>query len=224
MLQADKTNLDLGRQVEQHLKKLGLNTPTIDNGLSVDKKMKIIEKHVKAILETLGMDLTDDSLAETPKRVAKMYVKEIFSGLLVENFPKATVIENKMTTGKEFVLERNIFAYSSCEHHMLPILGKVTIAYVPKNKVIGLSKMHRLCKHYAKRMQVQERLTFQIQAALQFILETDDVAVYMDAVHTCVSTRGVEDVTSSTVTLAAGGVFNTNDVLRGEFLAEARKP
>jgi GTP cyclohydrolase I len=223
MLQADKTNIELGRQVEDHLKKLGLNTPTIDNGLSVDKKMKIIEKHVKAILETLGMDLTDDSLAETPKRVAKMYVKEIFSGLLVENFPKATVIENKMTTGKEFVLERNISVYSSCEHHLLPILSKVSIAYIPKNNVIGLSKMHRLCKHYAKRPQVQERLTFQIQAALQFILETDDVAVYIDGVHTCVSTRGVEDVTSSTVTLAAGGVFNTNDILRGEFLAEARK-
>lgn len=223
VLEEDKRNSQLGLDIQQHLTKLGIHTPIIPTNDSIKDKIEKIEPLVQQILEVLGLDLTDDSLAETPRRVAKMYVKEIFSGLDPTNFPKCTTVDNKMTSGKEFVLERAINVASTCEHHLLPILGYATVAYIPKDKVLGLSKLNRVVKYFAKRPQVQERLTVQIQEALKFILGTEDVAVYIDAKHTCVSTRGVEDVGSSTVTLAAGGVFDTNDVLRGEFLAEARK-
>lgn len=223
ILTEDKRNSQLGLEVEQHLRSLGLHTPTIEVPHTEDEKIAIIAQHMTAIMETLGYDLTDDSLCDTPKRVAKMYVKEIFSGLSPTNFPKCTTVENKMTTGKEFVLERNINVASTCEHHFLPILGRATVAYVPNAKVLGLSKLNRIVKYFSKRGQVQERLTFQIKEALCYILDTQNVAVYIDAAHTCVSTRGVEDVGSSTVTLAVSGVFDSNDILRGEFLAEARK-
>lgn len=226
ILAKDKRDEGLGQQVEQHLRSLGIHTPTVDNEyskLSTDQKLNVIEEHFAKIMDVLGLDRTDDSLAETPRRVAKMYLKEIFAGLDINNFPKCTTVENKMTTGKEFVLERNINVASTCEHHLLPILGFAAVAYIPKQKVLGLSKLNRVVKYFSKRPQVQERLTVQIKQALCYILDTEDVAVYIDAKHTCVSTRGVEDVGSSTVTLAAGGVFETNDILRGEFLAEARK-
>lgn len=226
ILTEDKRDNKLGLEVQEHLKSLGIHTPTVINEytrLTNDEKISIIEQHFATIMDVLGLDRTDDSLAETPRRVAKMYVKEIFSGLDPTNFPKCTTVDNKMTSGKEFVLERNINVASQCEHHYLPILGSATVAYIPKDKVLGLSKLNRVVKYFSKRPQVQERLTVQIQEALKFILNTQDVVVYIDAKHTCVSTRGVEDVGSSTVTLAAGGVFETNDILRGEFLAEARK-
>lgn len=226
ILASDKRNESLGVEVEKHLRSLNIHTPTIENeytNLSHDEKISIIEKNLEVIMDVLGLDRRDDSLQETPNRVAKMYVKEIFSGLDIKNFPKCTTVENKMTSGKEFVLERKINVSSTCEHHLLPILGYATVAYIPNKKVLGLSKLNRIVKYFSKRPQVQERLTVQIKEALCAILDTKDVAVYIDAKHTCVSTRGVEDIDSSTVTLAAGGVFDTNDVLRGEFLAEARK-
>jgi GTP cyclohydrolase I len=226
ILATDKRDSTLGRAVQEHLKGLNLHTPTVINEysqLTIDERISIIEQHYATIMDVLGLDRTDDSLSETPRRVAKMYVKEIFSGLDIDNFPKCTTVENKMTTGKEFVLERSINVSSTCEHHLLPILGFATVAYIPNKKVLGLSKLNRIVKYFSKRPQVQERLTFQIKEALCAILDTQDVAVYIDAKHTCVSTRGVEDVGSSTVTLAASGIFETSDVLRGEFLAEARK-
>lgn len=222
-IERDKCNQQLGVEVEKRLEELGVHTPTIENNLSDEEKIAKIQSHFVTIMETLGLDLEDDSLAETPSRVAKMFVKEIFSGLDVNNFPKCTTIENKMSKGKEFVLERKINLSSSCEHHFLPIMGYATVAYIPNKKVLGLSKMNRIVRHFMKRPQVQERLTIQIKEALCHILETDDVAVYIDASHTCVSTRGIEDFNSSTVTLSAGGEFQTNDLLRSEFLSEARK-
>lgn len=223
-IEKEKCDTSLGEQVEAHLRALGLHTPTTDKLDRPDsEKIDAIRDHFEKIMDILGLDLNDDSLAETPSRVAKMFVKEIFAGLKVENFPKCTTVENKMATGKEFVLERKINLSSSCEHHFLPIMGYATVAYIPKDKVLGLSKMNRLVRHFMKRPQIQERLTVQIKEALSVILGTPDVAVYIDAKHTCVSTRGIEDFNSSTVTLAAGGAFQTNDLLRSEFLTEARK-
>ncbi len=220
-----KAHAELGHQVQTRLVELGLQTPTIENNLSSEEKIEKIQGLMTQVLETLGLDLTDDSLQDTPRRVAKMYVNEIFQGLDIEAFPKATAVINKMTNGKSFVLERQINVSSTCEHHFLPILGKAAIAYIPEKggKVIGLSKMNRIVKYFSKRPQVQERLNFQIKEAMVEILGTENVAVYIDAKHTCVSTRGVEDTGSSTVTLACGGMFDTNHEIRAEFLAEARK-
>lgn len=221
-----KANSELGQMVEAHLRKLNLHTPTIESNLTAEEKIEKITGLMTNVLETLGLDLTDDSLCDTPRRVAKMYVNEIFYGLDPNAFPKATAVENKMTCGKSFVLERGINVSSTCEHHLLPILGKAAVAYIPEKggKVIGLSKMNRIVEYFSKRPQVQERLTFQIKEAMSAILETEDVAVYIDAKHTCVSTRGVEDTGSSTVTLATGGAFDdAGSPVRAEFLAEARK-
>lgn len=221
-----KANPELGLMVEEHLRKLNLHTPTVKSDLTSQEKVEKITSLMTEVLNTLGLDLTDDSLQDTPRRVAKMYVNEIFYGLDPEAFPKATAVENKMTCGKSFVLERGINVSSTCEHHLLPILGKAAVAYIPEKggKVIGLSKMNRIVEYFSKRPQVQERLTFQIKEAMSAILETDNVAVYIDAKHTCVSTRGVEDTGSSTVTLATGGSFDdAGSPVRSEFLAEARK-
>ena len=221
-----KANPSLGLEVQKHLQSMNLHTPTISTDLTSEEKVEKITGLMTQVLETLGLDLTDDSLMDTPRRVAKMYVNEIFYGLDPEAFPKATAVINKMTNGSSFVLERQINVSSTCEHHLLPILGKAAVAYIPKKggKVIGLSKMNRIVEYFSKRPQVQERLTFQIKEAMCQILETDDVAVYMDAKHTCVSTRGVEDTGSSTVTLATGGAFDEpTSAVRAEFLAEARK-
>lgn len=222
-----KANSELGQMVETHLRNMNLHTPTVESNLTAEEKIEKITGHMTEVLETLGLDLTDDSLCDTPRRVAKMYVNEIFYGLDPNAFPKATTVENKMTCGKSFVLERGINVSSTCEHHLLPILGKAAVAYIPEKggKVIGLSKMNRIVEYFSKRPQVQERLTFQIKEAMSAILETENVAVYIDAKHTCVSTRGVEDTGSSTVTLATGGLFdNAESAIRSEFLAEARKP
>lgn len=221
-----KANPTLGLAVETHLRELNLHTPTVANDLTSEQKVEKITELMTEVMNVLGLDLNDDSLQDTPRRVAKMYVNEIFYGLDPEAFPKATAVENKMTCGKSFVLERGINVSSTCEHHFLPILGKAAVAYIPEKggKVIGLSKMNRIVEYFSKRPQVQERLTFQIKEAMCHILETDNVAVYIDAKHTCVSTRGVEDTGSSTVTLATGGLFQEMDSpVRAEFLAEARK-
>jgi len=212
-----KTDPELGQKVHQHLVKMGVETPSAPNKLVRTDKVHIIEGHFKAIMETLGLDLSDDSLMDTPKRVAKMYVNETMWGLDYEAFPKCTTVDNKMKYD-EMVVERNITVQSLCEHHILPIVGKATIAYVPKNKVLGLSKMPRIVEYFSRRPQIQERLTEQIFHALQFILETDDIAVVVDATHLCVSSRGVEDNSASTITSKLGGGFKTDPAARAEFM------
>lgn len=183
--------------------------------LSDDLKMELIEEHFKEIMSILGLDLTDDSLKGTPKRVAKMYVKEIFSGLNPANKPKIALFENKYQYN-EMLVEKDIALYSNCEHHFVPIVGKAHVAYISSGKVIGLSKINRIVQYFAKRPQVQERLTMQIGKELSKILETDDVAVLIDAKHLCVSSRGVEDRDSSTITAFYGGKFET-EAVRNEF-------
>ncbi len=183
-------------------------------------KIELIEKHFKEIMHILGLDLTDDSLKGTPKRVAKMYVNEIFSGLDPANKPAIKLFENKYRY-QEMLVEKNITFFSSCEHHFVPIFGKAHVAYISSGKVIGLSKLNRIVQYFAKRPQVQERLTVQIANELKIILETDDVAVYLDAAHMCVSSRGVGDVNSTTVTSHYSGRF-LNQSTRAEFLEAIR--
>ena len=217
-----KTDPELGQKVHEHLVKMGVETPTIPNKLIRTDKIHIIEGHFKSIMETMGLDLSDDSLIETPKRVAKMYVNEIFWGLDYEAFPKCTAVDNKMKYN-EMVCERNINVQSNCEHHFVVIDGLATVAYVPNQKVLGLSKINRIVEYFSKRPQIQERLTEQIFHALQYILETEDVAVMIDAQHYCVKSRGVEDTGSSTVTSKLGGGFKTDPAARAEFYQLARK-
>jgi GTP cyclohydrolase I len=193
-------------------------TPLKENAFekSDDEKILIIQDHVSEILETLGMDLTDDSLKGTPLRVAKMFVNEIFGGLHPNKKPKASTFNNSYKYG-EMLVEKNITLYSTCEHHLLPIVGKAHVAYVSNGTVVGLSKMNRIVDYYAKRPQVQERLTLQIVQELQEILGTQDVACVIDAKHLCVNSRGISDTASSTVTSEFGGIFQSEDKKR-EFL------
>ena len=184
--------------------------------LSDREKIERIQASVRDIMETLGLDLTDDSLSGTPKRVAKAYVNELFSGLHPEKAPKLSTFENKYNYG-EMLVEKNITVYSTCEHHSLPIVGRAHVAYISKGKVIGLSKMNRLVDYFARRPQVQERLTMQVVQAMQEALGTEDVACVIDAKHLCVNSRGVRDIESSTVTAEYGGVFKNKDVKK-EFL------
>ena len=217
----NKCDPELGRRVHEHLVSMGVETPTIENNLSRTDKIEIIERKFKDIMETLGLDLSDDSLIETPKRVAKMYVGEIFWGLDYEAFPKCTTVDNKMKYN-EMVVERNVNVQSNCEHHFVIIDGLATVAYVPNEKVLGLSKINRIVEYFSKRPQIQERLTEQVFHALRFILETEDVAVMIDAQHYCVKSRGVEDTGSSTVTCKLGGGFKSDPAARAEFLSIAR--
>ena len=184
--------------------------------MSREQKIKVIKKDVAHILETLGMDLTDDSIKGTPLRVAKMFVNEIFGGLYPESRPVASTFENSYKYG-EMLVEKNITLYSTCEHHLLPIVGKAHVAYVSNGTVVGLSKMNRIVEYYAKRPQVQERLTLQVVQELQEVLNTRDVACVIDAKHLCVNSRGINDIASSTVTAEYGGVFKETDKKR-EFL------
>jgi GTP cyclohydrolase I len=181
-----------------------------------DEKIAQIEYYFRQIMDTLGLDLTDDSLKGTPKRVAKMYVKEIFSGLNPENKPKVALFDNKYQYN-EMLVEKDISFYSNCEHHFVPIFGKAHVAYIANGKVIGLSKLNRIVQYFAKRPQVQERLTMQIARELQRVLGTEDVAVVMDAKHLCVASRGVQDDTSITITSFYGGKFQ-EDATKAEFL------
>ncbi len=184
--------------------------------LSDEQKMVIIEEKFRDIMETMGLDLSDDSLNGTPHRVAKMFVKEIFYGLNPENKPKISVFENKFKYG-EMLVERNITLNSTCEHHFLPIVGKAHVAYVSNGEVIGLSKINRIVDYFARRPQVQERLTVQVANELKKVLKTEDVAVLIDARHLCVSSRGIQDEGSSTVTAEYSGIFK-NQHKRDEFL------
>lgn len=197
---------------------LNVETPIREDAfdLSDSEKRALIEKDIEHILETLGMDLNDDSIRGTPYRVAKMYVNEIFSGLHPENKPKTSVFDNKYRYG-EMLIEKNISVFSTCEHHMLPIVGKAHIAYISNGTVIGLSKMNRVVDYYAKRPQVQERMTLQVVNELQNALKTEDVACVIDARHLCVNSRGIRDIESSTVTSEFGGKFKRPEVKR-EFL------
>lgn len=195
-----------------------LETPMRDDAflLSDEQKMVLIESKFRDIMDILGLDLNDDSLNGTPHRVAKMFVKEVFSGLNPENKPKISVFENKFKYG-EMLVEKNINLNSTCEHHFLPIVGKAHVAYVSSGQVIGLSKINRIVDYFARRPQVQERLTVQIANELKRILKTEDVAVVIDAKHLCVSSRGIQDEGSSTITAEYGGIFK-EQVRKDEFL------
>ncbi len=184
--------------------------------MSDEEKTEKIATHFAEIMDILGLDRKDDSLSGTPRRVAKMYVKEIFSGLNPENFPDIKLFDNKYNYD-QMLVEKNIVFYSNCEHHFVPIIGKAHVAYISSGKVIGLSKINRIVQHFAKRPQVQERLTMQISNAMKRALETEDVAVLIDATHLCVSSRGVKDVNSSTVTSHFTGQF-ANEEKKNEFL------
>jgi GTP cyclohydrolase I len=195
----------------------GLETPMLDNGMSNTQKYEHIRELMAEVVRTLGLDLSDDSLAETPHRIAKMYVHEIFSGLDYRHFPKLSLIENKMGVN-EMVKIRNIDLTSTCEHHFVTIDGVAKVAYIPKDTIIGLSKINRIVRFFGKRPQVQERLTQQILVALQALLGTEDVAVSIEATHYCVKSRGVMDTNSQTSTTALGGCFKENIHTRAEFL------
>jgi GTP cyclohydrolase IA len=194
------------------------DTPLRPDAFEMDDsvKMALIEKHFREIMLVMGLDLNDDSLKGTPARVAKMYVKEIFSGLDPANKPKVRLFENKYKYN-EMLVEKNITFYSNCEHHFVPIIGKAHVAYISSGKVIGLSKINRIVQYYAKRPQVQERLTVQIANQLKESLQTEDIAIVIDAAHLCVSSRGVNDTNSRTVTSHFSGKF-TEDVKKTEFL------
>ena len=204
-------------QVQNALIECGLETPMLANKFSPEERKEKIEHNMREILMLMSLDLNDDSLSDTPRRIAKMYVDEIFSGLDYANFPKITVIENKMNFD-EMVKVNNISVTSTCEHHFVTIDGLATVAYLPRKNIIGLSKINRVVRFFAQRPQVQERLTQQVLIALQTLLGTKDVAVKIDAVHYCVKSRGVMDSSSSTTTTALGGIFKSNLATRNEFL------
>jgi|TARA_B100000941_G_scaffold52183_1_gene33491 GTP cyclohydrolase I len=209
--------------IDQDHKNFSIETPLRDDAfeMSDDEKISIIQKNVNEILTTLGMDMSDDSLKGTPKRVAKAYVKELFGGLNPKNLPTSSTFDNKYQYG-EMLVEKNITVFSTCEHHLLPIYGKAHVAYFAKDRVVGLSKMNRIVDYYSRRPQVQERLNIQIVKALQKILKTDDVACIIDAKHMCVNSRGIRHIDCSTVTGEFGGKFK-DKLTKREFLDYIRK-
>jgi len=211
-------NDDMLEEIGNHHQSSGLDTPMLVNAfvLNDEEKMKKIELHFKEIMETLGLDLNDDSLSGTPKRVAKMYVKEIFNGLNPANKPSIKLFDNKYQYN-QMLVEKDITFYSNCEHHFVPFFGKAHVAYISNGKVIGLSKLNRIVNYYAKRPQVQERLTMQIAKELKETLSTEDVVVVIEARHLCVSSRGIKDDSSSTVTSFYGGKFKEEQT-KNEFL------
>lgn len=224
-----KSDPKLGAEVNAHLRKLGIETPVLTRVIvnnNPELAIKTIETNMLAIMTTLGLDLKDDSLQDTPSRVAKMYVNEIFWGLDYNKFPKCTAVENKMNYNGSYVLERGISVLSTCEHHFQNIVGTACVAYVPNKHVLGLSKLNRIVEFFSKRPQVQERLTQQIMETIKYVAKTEDVAVYIKAQHFCVKARGVQDGNCDTITFAGSGVFgdnvNVNSDARREFLADCR--
>lgn len=223
-----QTDPVLGQKVHAHLVKLGIETPMKENGLSNSAKIEQITQRMEEVLDLLGLDRADDSLTDTPRRIAKMWVNESCAGLDYNNFPKCTTVQNKMSAEDEFVSIGNIRVTSICEHHFVPFVGVnetyggAVVAYIPKDEVLGLSKAARIVEFFARRPQVQERLTNQVAEALKVICGTDDVAVYMNATHLCMTTRGALDPGASTVTCAMGGRFQTDDNIRKEFLSLAK--
>lgn len=212
-----KTDPETGRKVHEHLLSLGIETPTTDMlFVSAEEKIKKIEQLQREIVATIGLDLTNDSLIETPKRIAKMQILEQYWGLLPENFPKFTDIEESMDYD-EMVAIKDMKINSMCEHHLLNIIGKVKISYIPNKTVLGLSKLSRISEYFSHRPQVQERLTSQIFHTLCLLLDTENVAVEIIATHLCMTTRGVEDTDALTRTTKLGGVFKTEPQVRSEF-------
>lgn len=214
----DKSTDQHEERGDMHVSSGSIETPLRDDAFAKSDQEKIseIQEHFKKIMDVLGLDLEDDSLKGTPKRVAKMFVQEIFGGLDPERKPSASTFDNKYQYG-EMLVEKNIVVYSTCEHHFLPIVGRAHVAYISKGRVIGLSKMNRIVDYYAKRPQVQERMTKQVVAALQEALGTEDVACVIDAKHLCVNSRGIRDIESSTVTAEFGGAFQ-NEEKKRDFL------
>lgn len=212
-----KTITHLSANILSHVR----SSPTIKNNLTADEKIAKIKTHFAEIMTTLGLDLSDDSLADTPKRIAKMYVNEIFGGLDEKNFPKITVIDNSMDYD-QMVCVQDIEVISMCEHHFQPIDGFATVAYIPNKKVIGLSKLNRIVEFFARRPQVQERLTKQIADCLEYILGTKNIAVHINAKHYCVISRGVQDTHSTTTTSDLRGDFKNSPETRTEFLKQCR--
>jgi GTP cyclohydrolase I len=219
MVNKTKTDSGLGLEVHKHLQKNGVETPILDKETDTEAQIQSIKEHFIGIMKVLKLDLGDDSLKESPTRVAKMYVNEIFYGLDYTNFPKCTVIENKMGYD-EMVIEKDITCISNCEHHFVNIDGVCHVGYIPEEKVVGLSKLNRVVDFFSKRPQVQERLTEQIYHSLQYILGTDNIAVVIKATHNCVKSRGIRDTLSSTITSKMGGCFKKEgDSSRKEFLS-----
>lgn len=212
-----KTDPELGLKVHEYLVRKGVETPQNENSLSRTEKIDLIARSFQETMKVLGLDLKDDSLMDTPNRIAKMYVNEIFWGLDYSAFPKCTAVDNKMKY-ENMIVETNISVQSNCEHHFVVIDGLATVAYIPNKKVLGLSKINRVVEYFSKRPQIQERLTEQIYHALSYILETPDVAVLVNAQHYCVKSRGVEDTGSSTVTSRLGGAFFDDEKTRSEFM------
>jgi GTP cyclohydrolase IA len=218
----DKYDVDAEGLGHEH-ENSSLHTPLREDAFKMtdDLKIELIEKHFREIMHILGLDLTDDSLQGTPRRVAKMYVNEVFRGLNPENKPHAKLFHNRFAYN-QMLVERDITIYSYCEHHFVPIIGKAHVAYIPDKHVVGLSKLNRIVQYYAKRPQVQERLTMQIADELKSMLFTENVAVFIEADHLCVMSRGVNDVSSSTITTEYSGLFQ-QEQYRNEFLTYIRK-
>lgn len=218
MFDKTKTDPELGKQVNRYLIEKGVETPTIKNTTKSESlKVKQISKKFREIMKILNLDLEDDSLMDTPNRVAKMYVNETLWGLDYDNFPKIMTVDNKFQYD-EMIIEKNIKSMSMCEHHFVTIDGVCHIGYIPKSKVLGLSKLNRVVEFFSRRPQVQERLTEQIYYALSYILDTEDIGVVMESTHYCVKSRGIEDQNSKTTTSKMGGSFRSDINLRQEFL------
>lgn len=220
-LDPNKVDPELGRKVYDYLCLKGVETPHRLNELSVNEKIARTEAAFATIMETLGLNLEDDSLQGTPRRVARMFVEETFWGLDPDFFPKITTVANKMKYD-EMVIEKNIVVQSCCEHHFVMIDGYAHVAYIPREKVLGLSKLNRVVEYFSRRPQIQERLTEQIYYALEYILETSDIAVLIHAKHYCVKARGVQDINSETLTSKLGGCFYDDSNSRNEFLTLVR--
>lgn len=216
MFDKTKTDYELGVHIRTILAEAGVETPMIAIDTEVQDRLDVIQLGITSIMRVLGLDLRDDSLAETPRRIAKMYMNELFWGLDYHNFPKATVISNKMGY-TSMLVERHIKVVSVCEHHLCPFIGEAFVAYIPGDKIIGLSKLNRVVEFFSRRPQVQERLTEQIYYTLSDLLGTESVAVVIKAQHTCVRIRGVEDINSDTITSRIGGAFLEKPALRDEF-------
>lgn len=218
-----KTDAKLGREIQKYLAEQGVESPIDFNrydSTTAEEKIQLIEMNMRKSLEVMGFDLTNDSVADTPKRIAKMWVQETMCGLDYTKFPKIMTFENKFaSTG--MVVEKNMQSMSICSHHIVTIDGKATVAYIPKDRVIGISKIARVTEFFSRRPQEAERLTLQIYHGLQYILGTNDIAVYLDGVHYCMKSRGVGDASASTATIKLGGAFMTDTALRAEFYSAA---
>lgn len=222
-LNRQKVDPELGQRVHKHLLKQRVETPFRLPPATKGDQIREISRHFQAIMQVLGLDLADDSLQDTPRRLGKMYVEELFWGLSPENFPKMTAVANRMGYD-EMVIEKNIIVHSCCEHHFATIDGYAHVAYIPRHKVLGLSKLNRVVEYFSRRPQIQERLTEQIYFALEHILETSDIAVMIHAKHYCVKARGVQDINSETLTSKLGGCFKDDLSSRNEFLTLVRMP